>query len=122
MDAESFKNRSAVGHRVCEEFGFHDACGGAQLVGCMKVLRDLDAAEEIRLPVSTRAKRQVKARRLGYAVDAAEGVPGRVDQVSGLKLVLVRDEGLLRVWNELVESGASKGSGGSCRCAVALSD
>ena len=46
--------------------------GGAQLVGCMKVLRDLDAAEEIRLPASTRAKRQVKARRLGYAVDAAE--------------------------------------------------
>ena len=72
MDAESFKNRSAVGRQVCEEFGFHDACGGAQLVGCMKVLRDLDAAEEIRLPASTRAKRQVKARRLGYAVDAAE--------------------------------------------------
>ena len=110
MDAESFKNRSAVGHRVCEEFGFHDACGGAQLVGCMKVLRDLDAAEEIRLPASTRAKRQVKARRLGYAVDAAEGVPGRVDQVSGLKLVVVRDESQLRVWNELVEREHPKGA------------
>ncbi len=53
---------------------------------------------------------QVKARRLGYAVDAAEGVPGRVDQVSGLKLVLVRDEGQLRVWNELVEREHAKGA------------
>ena len=50
MDAESFKNRSAVGHRVCEEFGFHDACGGAQLVGCMKVLRDLDATRGYQRP------------------------------------------------------------------------
>ena len=110
MDAESFKNRSAVGHRVCEEFGFHDAYGGAQLVGCMKVLRDLNDSQRIDLPVSRRAKRQVKARGLGYAVDAAEGVPGRVDQVSGLKLVLVRDEGQLRVWNELVEREHPKGA------------
>ena len=110
MAGESFKNRSAVGHRVCEEFGFHDACGGVQLVGCMKVLRDLNDSQRIELPVSTRAKRQVKARGLGYAVDAAEGVPGRVDQVSGLKLVLVRDEGLLRVWNELVGREHPKGA------------
>ena len=91
-------------------FGFHDACGGVQLVGCMKVLRDLNDSQRIELPVSTRAKRQVKARGLGYAVDAAEGVPGRVDQVSGLKLVLVRDEGLLRVWNELVGREHPKGA------------
>ena len=110
MDAESFKNRSAVGHRVCEEFGFHDACGGVQLVGCMKVLRDLNDSQRIELPVSTRTKRQVKARGLGYAVDAAEGVPGRVDQESGLKLVVVRDEGLLRVWNELVGREHPKGA------------
>ena len=110
MAGESFKNRSAVGHRVCEEFGFHDACGGVQLVGCMKVLRDLNDSQRIELPVSTRAKRQVKARGLGYAVDAAEGVPGRVDQVSGLKLVVVRDEGLLRVWNELVGREHPKGA------------
>ena len=76
----------------------------------MKVLRDLNDSQRIELPVSTRTKRQVKARGLGYAVDAAEGVPGRVDQVSGLKLVVVRDEGLLRVWNELVGREHPKGA------------
>ena len=90
MNAENFENRSAIGRRVCEDFGFYDARGQVQLIGCMKVLRELNDDGQICLSASTRAKRQVKARGLGHAVAAAEEVPERLDQVSGLELELVR--------------------------------
>ena len=42
MAAESFANRTALGRRVCEEFGSYDALGRPQQAGCMKALRTLD--------------------------------------------------------------------------------
>ena len=111
MNAENFENRSAIGRRVCEDFGFYDARGQVQLVGCMKVLRDLNDGGQICLPAfNTREAPDQGAVVLGMQVAAAEEVPERVDQVSGLALELVSDERQLRVWNELVEREHPRGA------------
>lgn len=37
------RRRSAISRRVCAEFGYVDALGTAQLAGCLKALRVLEA-------------------------------------------------------------------------------
>ncbi len=102
LATRSFANRTELTHAVCEEFGFYDARGKAQVTSSLRVLRDLEQTGRIELPASSRTVRQVKARGLGQAVALAQGVPARVDQVSGLQLLLVEEESQLRLWNELM--------------------
>ncbi len=41
---------------VCEHFGFYDTCGQVQYGGCIKALRELEAAEHFVLPPAKKAK------------------------------------------------------------------
>ena len=56
MNSEPFDQRTALGCRVCEESEFYDVRGRVQLAGCMKVLRYLDATQQIILPASSSVK------------------------------------------------------------------
>ncbi len=102
LAAAGAASRTAVGRQVCELFGFHNARGRPQLASCMQALRALDAAGRIELPAPRHDHRRCRPRRLGRPVPAPIGVPERVDQVRGLALVAVENDGQRRVWNELV--------------------
>ena len=107
---QDYQNRTQLGHKVCESFGFYDARGQEQVAGTLKVLRDLQSAQKIDLPVSSRTVRTVQVRRLERAVVLPQAVPARVDRVDGLVLELVESEAQLRLWNELVAREHPRGA------------
>ena len=52
-DGGEFVNRTELADYLCEEFNFHDARGHAQRDGCLKALRELEAAGHFTLPAWT---------------------------------------------------------------------
>ena len=71
--AESFANRTALGRRVCEEFGFYDALGRPQQASCMKALRTLAERDRITLPAPRNGGGGGAPRGLGHPVPVPEG-------------------------------------------------
>ena len=99
---DDWSNRSAVGRRVCQHFGFYDARGREQFASCMKVLNQLERQQQIVLPDSRQGVRKSGPRLLGEPVSPAVDVPARVDQVCGLTLELVTTDQARWLWNELM--------------------
>ena len=99
---KQLSTRTAVGRRVCQEFGFYDARGRQQLASCLKVLNHLERRQQIALPRSKRTWNSAGVRRLGEPVAAAVAVPAQVDQVKGLELQLVTSDPQRWLWNELI--------------------
>lgn len=101
------ESRLALARYVCEELVLKDPRGKARLAGVQKALRVLEAKGYWKL-----AKRRGvygeswQPRRVGGPVAYPHGVPARVEQVKGLKLVEVssEDDELFRIWNELMLS------------------
>jgi len=52
LGSEEIPHRSELAARVCERFGFQDARGQAQRGGCLKALRELEAAGHFALPAA----------------------------------------------------------------------
>ena len=77
-------SRSAVGRRVCEVFDFTDGRGRLQLSGCMKALRVLEAAGEIRLPAPRCGRPPSAPRRFAGAFPPAVGCPRRCPRLRTL--------------------------------------
>ncbi len=44
LTSEEVPHRTDLATRACEQFGFHDTRGQAQIGGCLKALRDLACA------------------------------------------------------------------------------
>ncbi len=98
------------GRRVCQRFGFLDARGQPQLASCLRALRTLDAAGQIRLPAPRHNHRRCRPRGLGRPVPPPVGVPARVDQLCGLALIEVSDSAQRGIWNELMRSEHPRGA------------
>ena len=109
-DAEFF-TRTELAELVCEEFGFQDPGGKNQLGGCLKGLRELEAAGRFQLPEPQSHKSAPSPRRLTEPVAEPEAVPAEVGDVSGLELILVRQESQMRIWNELMIGEHPQGAG-----------
>ena len=107
--AESLANRTALGRRVCEEFGFYGAPGWPQQASCVKALRTLEERGRITLPAPRNGDGGGAPRGIGQPVPVPAGVPSRVDAVEGLSLVRVVGDGGRRVWNELVSREYPRG-------------
>ena len=99
-------SRMEIGRRVCQLCGFLDARGQPQLASCLRALRTLDAAGQIRLP----APRHSHRRCLGQPVPQPVDVPARADQLRGLELVEVTEPAQRAVWNELMHSEHPRGA------------
>ena len=110
MAANSVPSRTALARCVCAEFGFRDAPGRPQIASCCKALRALDRRGCIDLPPPRRRCAPGIPRRLGQPVPPPVAVPDRVDDVQGLRLQLVSDDGQRRIWNELVASEHPQGA------------
>ena len=112
LDSKTFSNRAEVIKEVCKEFNFYDPKGQAQLSGCAKALRILDAVGHIKLPTTDRKASVKKSpQRLNTPVPAPVDVPSTVNEVQGLELTLVQTSEEIRIWNELMIEEHPLGSG-----------
>jgi hypothetical protein len=102
LESNEVFHRSGLAGAVCERFGFHDARGRRQLSGCLKALRELEAAGHFVLPAAQRKTGPSSPRGLPEPVEAPRDVPGRAGDVGGLALVVVESEKQMRTWNELM--------------------
>ena len=101
---------AAAGSGNRQLFGFLDARGQPQLASCLRALRTLDAAGQIRLPAPRHNHRRCRPRGLGRPVPPPVGVPARVDQLCGLALIEVSDSAQRGIWNELMRSEHPRGA------------
>lgn len=110
-DDDELFTRTGLAEVVCEEFGFQDPSGQNQLGGCLKALRELEAAGRFQLPEPQSHKSAPAPRRLSGPVEEPKGVPAEVGDVVGLELILVAQENQMRIWNELMIGEHPQGAG-----------
>jgi len=104
-------HRTALAKQACEQFGFHDLRGQSQLAGCLKALRELEASGHFILPKAKQASGKKSPRRLTSPVPVPVDVPGNVNEINALELVLVSETDEMRIWNELMIGEHPRGSG-----------
>ncbi len=105
------RHRTALADAVCERFGFYDARGAPQRAGCLKALRELEAAGGVTLPAPHTQRGPKGPRRLGAPVPLADGVPGQVGDVRGLRLERVTTAAQRQLWTELMAREHPRGAG-----------
>ena len=115
LENKELNNRTRLARRVCEEFKFYDTRGQVQISGCLKALRELEAAGHFSLPAlsmqSGHKPGQKSPRRLPSPLPPPVGVPAQAGDVEDLKLVLVDTDEELLIWNELMISEHPLGAG-----------
>ncbi len=111
LESNEILHRNELAKIICEQFGFHDARGHAQRGGCVKALRELEAAGHFVLPSACARTGSNTPRRLPDAVPAARNVPTQACDVWGLHLMVVRSEEHMRIWNELMIREHPQGAG-----------
>jgi hypothetical protein len=111
LESNEILHRNELAEVVCEHFGFYDARGHIQRGGCVKALRELEAAGHFVLPAARSRPGARSPRRLEEPVPPPSDVPGRAGDVWGLNLVVVRTEEQMRIWNELMIREHPQGAG-----------
>ena len=111
LKANACVHRSALADVLCEHFGFSDARGHAQRDGCLKALRELEAAGHFPLPAARGKTGPNTPKRLPEAVADPTGVPAKAGEVRGLELIRVRSEEHMRIWNEMMIREHPRGHG-----------
>jgi len=105
LQKNSNKGRFALAKFICTAFNITDRLGKPRIAGVQVALRVLESRGFWKLPKIQRGARTPRQfRRLNTAVPAPQGVPAQVEQVQGLRLVLVsaQEDELFRTWNELI--------------------
>lgn len=103
-------HRGDLAGAVCERFGFYDARGCPQVSGCLKALRELEAAGHFVLPAARAKTGPSSPRGLPDPVEPPRDVPGQAGDVQGLRLVLVETDEQVRTWNELMNREHPQGA------------
>jgi hypothetical protein len=111
LERKEIRNRSRLATRVCEQFGFYDPRGQAQRSGCLKALRELEAAGHFGLPMAITRPGHRGPRRLSHPVALPQEVPSQAGEIRGLELILVNTPEQMRLWNELMLSEHPQGAG-----------
>jgi len=112
LNNEEIRHRTDLARRACGQFGFYDARGQAQISGCLKALRELEAAGHFSLPAAPGKRgKSTSPRRLPDRLPPPVDVPSQAGGVQDLKLVLVQTSEELRIWNELMIAEHPLGAG-----------
>ena len=111
LNVNEFIHRSELADFLCEQFGFYDARGQEQRDGCLKALRELEAAGHFTLPAARAKTGPNTPKRLPEAVAEPTGVPAKAGEVCGLELIGVSTEEHMRIWNEMMIREHPRGHG-----------
>ena len=112
IEGNQFLHRSELAEAVCEQFGFFDMRGKAQLGGCLKALRQLEVAGHFVLPAARIMSGRGKSpRRLSEPLELPTEVPQHAGDVKGLSLVRVSTTDQMRMWNEMMINEHPLGAG-----------
>ena len=112
LDSKTFSNRTEVAKEVCRKFKFYTPKGQEQISGSIKALRILEAAGHIKLPAPARKATTKKSlQRLNTPVPLPVDVPSTVNEIQGLKLILVQSSDEIKIWNELMIEEHPLGAG-----------
>jgi len=111
LDNNEFINRNKLASFLCDHFGCYDLRGQKQLGGCLKALRELEAAGFFTLPPALHKKRANTPKRLSAPVPTSEDVPEKAGDVLGLRLILVCSEEHMRMWNDMMIREHPQGHG-----------
>jgi len=112
LAGKGYETRASFADSVCGHFGFLDTRERPQRAGCVKALKELEQAGHFVLPAALHRGGTFKSpRRLGQPVAAAIDVPAQAGDVGGLRLVIVEQLDLMRVWNELMLCEHPQGAG-----------
>ena len=118
MEHDGERHRTGVARRVCEEFGFFDARGRAQVGGCLAALRALERAGRVRLPRARTGGGSCTRRGPTPAVAPPWAVPDEVGRVRELSVVVVEDAAQRAVWHALMAGEHPRGAGPLVGCQV----
>ena len=116
MRKDAELHRTGLAGRLCEEFGFFDARGRAQVGGCLAALRVLERAGRLRLPPARSRGGSGTRRGAAVAVAPPSGVPDAAGRVRGLSLVLVEDAAQREIWHGLMALEHPRGAGPLVGC------
>ena len=111
LGGNGVRHRTALADALCAQFAFYDARGAPQRAGCLKALRELEAAGGFTLPAARTTTGPKAPRRLGAPVPPPAAVPADVGAVQGLRLELVTTDAQMRCWNELMGREHPRGAG-----------
>ncbi|MCK4623644.1 MAG: IS4 family transposase [Desulfuromonadales bacterium] len=111
LEGREIPHRSELATRVCEQFGFYDARGQKQHSGCLKALRDLEAAGHFTLPAVRKRPGRRSPQRLPESVPLPVEVPSQVGEIQGLELIVVSMPEQMKIWNELMIEEHPQGAG-----------
>lgn len=96
---------------LCDQYDFFDPRGERQRSGCLKALRGLEQAGLIVLPPSNKIPVKRNPRRLTEPVPEPQGVQDDAGKICELRLVTVKTEESMRIWNELMIQDHPRGAG-----------
>jgi len=96
-------SRKELAMTICEHLSWYSASGSPKVDACLKLLKQLEAQGELRLP----AKRVSLPRRWeepgrSRRSDPQPPIEGDVGRIGGVRLELVRDRQAAGLWNEFV--------------------
>ncbi|MBI4626977.1 MAG: DUF4338 domain-containing protein [Verrucomicrobia bacterium] len=105
LAGNSSLSRTVLAKELCCRLTLRDAKGDWQIATAARALREMEKPGLVRLPLPAHpGPRTWSASRLPRAVARPKGVPERLEEVQGLKLVEVTTPEGLRMWNELMLS------------------
>ncbi len=107
INATPAPTRGGLFKEVCERLDLRDHKGDWQIGTCAKALRDLESQGILILPGAkhcTVGTRRWNPARLDKPVNLPTFVPTALEQLQGLRLLEVRDQEHLKIWNELMIS------------------
>ena len=111
LDNNEFINRNKLANFLCERFSCYDLRGQKQRSGCLKALRELEAAGSFTLPPALNKTGANTPKRLAAPVATPDGVPEKAGDVRGLRLLLVCGEEHMRIWNDMMIREHPRGHG-----------
>jgi hypothetical protein len=111
LKVNRFVSRRELADFLCERYRFYDARKQAQRGGCIKALRELEAAGHYVLPVAQGKTGPNTPKRLHKPVADPARVPGKAGEVRGLELIQVSNEEQMRIWNEMMIREHPRGHG-----------
>jgi len=111
LAGNQYSHRTEFARVVCEHFEFFDTRGENQLGGCLKALRKLEAVGRFVLPVTHYIRGPQSPQRLSEPLAIPKDVPAQAGDVCGLTVVLVKTDGQMRIWNEMMITDHPQGAG-----------